>query len=110
MSSGNLLRTQDPQLFAWSPDCDPADYLLARYVVTSTQDGEGTALAMAMEQSAATTRIRGYVEPDMLAASTIRVRGVSAMPEGPRPELAPYQLATEVYAATAAVPARQWSI
>ena len=70
MSSGNMPRTQHPELFQWSDALDPADYLHARYRVGSIHDGEATALAMAMEQSAATTHIRGHVTPAMLQAST----------------------------------------
>ena len=73
MSSGNMPRTQHPELFQWSDALDPADYLHARYRVGSIHDGEATALALAMEQSAATTHIRGHVTPAMLQASTIRV-------------------------------------
>mgnify|MGYP006197933511 CR=1 FL=1 len=62
MSSGNLPRAQHPELFRWADDLDPADYVRARYVVDSVHDGEATAVGMAMEQSAATTAIRGYVE------------------------------------------------
>ena len=46
MSSGNLPRTQHPELFRWSPALDPAAYIHARYTVTSVHDGEATALAM----------------------------------------------------------------
>lgn len=96
MSSGNL-RAQHPELFRWSDDLDPAHYLIARYVVSSVHDGEATALAMAMEQSAATTQIRGYVEPAMLPDWTARVRKVEPLGQAPASEIAPYQLATEVY-------------
>ena len=73
MSSGNLPRTAHPELFRWSDGLDPARYVVARYVVTSCHDGEATATAMAMEQSAATTAIRGYVQPGMIEDWTIRV-------------------------------------
>ena len=66
MSSGNLPRTQHPELFRWSPALDPADYVQARYSVTSVHDGEATALGMAMEQSAGTVMIRGYVAPEQV--------------------------------------------
>ena len=50
MSSGNLPRTQHPELFRWSPALDPADYVQARYSVTSVHDGEATALGMGLAE------------------------------------------------------------
>lgn len=46
-------------LFHWSNALDPRDYVRATYVVTSLHDGEATAIALAMEQSAATIAIAG---------------------------------------------------
>jgi 2,3-diketo-5-methylthiopentyl-1-phosphate enolase len=96
MSSGNL-RAQHPELFRWNDGLDPARYLIAHFVVSSMQDGQATALAMAMEQSAATTQINGYVEPGMLTDWTARVRRVESMGRAPASDLSAYQLATEVY-------------
>ncbi|MBK6416548.1 RuBisCO large subunit C-terminal-like domain-containing protein [Thermomonas sp.] len=98
MSSGNLPRTQHPELFRWSPALDPADYVQARYSVTSVHDGEATALGMAMEQSAGTVMIRGYVAPEQVERWTIRVLAIEAQAEPPASGLQPYQLATDVYA------------
>lgn len=99
MSSGNLPRTAHPDLFRWSADLDPDAYVRARYRVGSLHDAEATAIGMAIEQSAATTAIAGHVQPSMLVDWTIRV--VSMHPLDP-PEreagVAPYHLATEVYA------------
>lgn len=99
MSSGNMPRAQHPALFLWAEGLDPADYVRANYRVTSTQDGEATAMAMAMEQSCATTAIAGHVQPGMLGDWTMRVLGVRPAGISPSSELQPYQLETEVYAA-----------
>lgn len=96
MSSGNL-RAQHPELFRWSSELDPSKYATVRYAVGSMHDGEATALAMAMEQSAATTQIRGHVEPTMLPGWTARVLRVEALSGKAAAEVFPYQLATEVY-------------
>ena len=98
MSSGNLPRTQHPELFRWSPSLDPADYIQARYTVTSVHDGEATALGMAMEQSAGTVMIRDYVLPEQLEHWTMRVLAIEAQPEPATSGLQSYQLATDVYA------------
>lgn len=99
MSSGNLPRTQHPELFLWADGLDPGHYVRASYRVTSIHDGEATAMAMAMEQSCATTAISGHVQPAMLGDWTIRVLRVREAGELPASELAPYLLETEVYAA-----------
>lgn len=98
MSSGNMPRTPHPDLFLWSDALDPSGYLRARYRVGSIHDGEATAMAMAMEQSAATTHIRGHVTPAMLQASTIRVASVHESAAQAATGLPPYFLDTEVYA------------
>ncbi|MEO7941752.1 MAG: hypothetical protein ABIR55_24250, partial [Burkholderiaceae bacterium] len=69
-------RAQHPALFLWADELDPTDYVRASYRVSSTQDGEATAMAMAMEQSCATTTIGGHVTPAMLGDWTIRVLDV----------------------------------
>lgn len=99
MSSGKMPRTQHPALFRWDTDLDPQGYVRAHYRVTSIHDGEATALAMAMEQSCATTAITGHVHPGMLGDWTIRVLGVRPAGTSPPSEVQPYQLETEVYAA-----------
>jgi ribulose 1,5-bisphosphate carboxylase large subunit-like protein len=99
MSSGNMPRAQHPALFLWTAGLDPAQYVRARYRVTSIHDGDATAMAMAMEQSCATTAIAGHVAPGMLGEWTIRVLDVRAAGSLPPSELQPYQLETEVYAA-----------
>jgi len=109
MSSGNLPRTAHPELFRWSDGLDPARYVVARYVVTSCHDGEATATAMAMEQSAATTAIRGYVQPGMIEDWTIRVLAIDADPSPAESEVPVSHLATEVYPEGAQAP-RSWSV
>lgn len=91
MSSGNMPRAQHPELFLWSDALDQADYAIARYRVASVHDGDATAMAMAMEQSAAITAIRGYVEPDaLMRASTVRVLSVDALDAPAISDIAPY--------------------
>lgn len=97
MSSGNMPSARHPGLFAWDAGLDPADYVRARYRVASLHDGAATAMAMAMEQSAATTEIAGHVQPQMLRDWTIRVLDVQPDDAGAA-AVAPYYLPTEVYA------------
>lgn len=73
MSTGILHLPGRPDLFHWSEALDPSNYVRATYVVTSLHDGDTTAIALAMEQSAATTAIAGYVRPKQLGAHTVRV-------------------------------------
>lgn len=111
MSSGNFLRSAHPHLFQWNDRCHRGDYLFARYRVTSGFDGPATAIAMAMEQSAATTYIRDHVTPEMLAEATIRVVGVAAVREAADAAVTPFHLATEVYHGQAPTQARQeWAV
>ncbi|RZA18093.1 MAG: hypothetical protein EOP93_12030 [Lysobacteraceae bacterium] len=98
MSSGSMPRARHPQLFRWSDALDPLDYVRARYRVSSRHDADSTAMAMAMEQSAATTMIDGYVEPDMLREWTLRVVDARPAEAAGISELQSYQLETEVYA------------
>ena len=73
MSSGKIPRTQHPELFHWTPGLQATDYIRATYRVASQYSGTATAMAMAIEQSAGTSMIPGYVEPGMLEHATIRV-------------------------------------
>ena len=100
MSSGNLTVSVHPEMYAWSADRDPADYLVATYRITAACEVEDAARGMAMEQSAATVSIAGFVAPDALRDWTIRTRSIrpSAVPvESCVPS---YSLATEVYSGT----------
>lgn len=97
MSSGNFLAPPEPAWFEWHSGLDQGDYIAARYTVASRLGGRETALGMAMEQSAATLRIAGHVEPAQLAAWTIRIRAIRPLPAAAPAEVAPYALHTEVY-------------
>ena len=97
MSSGNFLAPAEPAWFEWHAGLTHGDYVMARYRVGSSLAGRETALGMAMEQSAATTRIAGHVEPAQLAAWTIRIRAIRPLPAEAPAEVAPYSLHTEVY-------------
>lgn len=110
MSSGHLPHATHPELFRWADDLDPGQYLRASYRVSSVHDGEATAIAMAMEQSAATTRIAGYVNPAMLTDWTIRVVTFADAGTRPASEVDSYHLSTEVYADTRGRPPHDWLI
>ena len=97
MSSGNFLAPPEPEWFEWHSGLEDCDYIAARYRVASHLGGRDTALGMAMEQSAATLRIPGFVEPVQLAAWTIRIRAIRVLPAEAAQEVASYALHTEVY-------------
>lgn len=97
MSSGAFFPPQAPGLFAWDERCEPRDYVMACYRVGSVLPPWETAVGMAMEQSAATLHIDGYVVPEQLAPWTIRVRSCQTLPHPPAACVSPYRLATEVY-------------
>lgn len=98
MSSGLLVPPARPQTFLWEDHLNPEDYAFATYRVRAACGGEQAALGMAMEQSAATLAIRGYVTPDMLEEWTIRVRAVRPLSDSVLGDaVARYSLHTEVY-------------
>lgn len=97
MSSSGLNGPQDPWLYHWSDTLHSADYLFARYEVSSTRDGRSTAVAMAMEQSVGATRIQAYLSPDTLAPYCIRVKDVHELPGQGSNGVASYSLHTPVY-------------
>ncbi len=102
MSSGNLVPPNNPEAFMWSADQNPAEYIFATYWVTARCSGEEAALGMAMEQSAATLYIKGYVSSDMLESFTIRVRRADPIDADIiRATVPEYFLNTEVYGGTA---------
>ncbi len=99
MSSGNLAHSAHPELFKWSPELDPERYLFVSYRISSAFDVEDSARGMAMEQSAATVSIPGFVAPHSMGDWTIRVRSIHRAEPSPQGELSPYSLSTEVYPA-----------
>lgn len=99
MSSGNLIIPANSQPYLWHDDLDPAEFILARYRVSATCSGENAALGMAMEQSASTLSIRGYMEADMMKDWSIRIREVSEIHDHHGDAVVePFFLSTEVYA------------
>jgi len=91
MSSALRLLVDHPELFRWDDALDRAAYVEACYTVGSHLDGEATAVAMAMEQSAAITAIRGYVAPDaLMRESTVRVLSVQALDAPAASEVVPF--------------------
>ncbi|SMC24352.1 Ribulose 1,5-bisphosphate carboxylase, large subunit, or a RuBisCO-like protein [Andreprevotia lacus DSM 23236] len=109
MSSAGLLVARDPALYAWDDALREQDYLFACYEITTTVDGHAAALGMAMEQSAATSHIAGYVEPTMLLGYSIRVRMVRSLGQAV-PVVGSYQLDTPVYGAAAGAGAQRYQI
>ena len=109
MSTGILHLPERLDLFRWSEELDPHDYVRATYVVTSLHDADTTAVALAMEQSAATTAIAGYVEPDSLQAHTIRVCAVEPGGGDVGSEVTPFEFTVEG-AGIPAAGARNWRI
>ncbi len=110
MSSGHPTRCAHPELYAWSEDLDPEDYLLATYRISAACGAEEAARGMAMEQSAATVSIRGFVSPNPMRGWTIRVRSIRAAEPAPRAELPPYSLSTEVYPASEGPASEAWEV
>ncbi len=98
MSSGNLVKPKDASHFFWNDSLDPDQFASARYRVTSHFSGEDTAIGMAMEQSASTLDIAGFVTQDMLEHSTIRIKDVRELSETLTASGVPdFHLNTEVY-------------
>ncbi len=92
MSSSLRLIVDHPELFRWDESLDANAYVKAHYTVGSHLDGDATAVAMAMEQSAAITAIRGYVAPDaLMRESTVRVLSVQALDGPALSEVVPFE-------------------
>lgn len=99
MSSGAFILPTSAELFAWSDQADTTEFIFATYLVSSSFTAVETALGMAMEQSAATSYIKNYVSPDMMADWSIRVRRAELSQHPLKPhQVTPYFLSTEVYA------------
>lgn len=97
MSSGNLVGCTHPELFRWSADLDPGDYLRATYRISVVCEPEDAARGMAMEQSASTLQIRGYLEPESMRDWSIRVLDLRPAMVPSAGDLPTYTLSTEVY-------------
>ncbi len=97
MSSGRLDPAQQRALFCWQADLPAADYVFADYQLGLCGDGMAAAIGLAMEQSAACTRLDGYLDPGALARWSIRVVSLSPLTEASAPAVAAYHLPTEVY-------------
>ena len=105
MSSGNLVIPSNTAPFRWNDRLDPARFATATYRVTALCSGENAALGMAMEQSASTLSIPGYVTADMLGDWSIRIRSVTPVerdPGAPAEAVPPFFLNTEVYSVSGA--------
>lgn len=101
MSSAGLLHTQDPALYQWSSDLNPADYVFAQYEITAACLGEEAALGMAMEQSVGASRIHAYLQADnltqLMAQSCIRVVQVRPLAIAHHSPVPLYSLSTPIY-------------
>lgn len=109
MSSGNLSAGSHPGWFAWSADLDPGDYLRASYRIGAACAVEDAARGMAMEQSAATVSIAGFVDPAQMRDWTIRVVAIREAGQVPV-RLPAYTLSTEVYPQGAKDGGAAWDI
>jgi ribulose-bisphosphate carboxylase large chain len=97
MSSGCLDLNSHRSLFSWSDACDPESYVTITYEVETWLGEDETAIAMAMEQSAATVHIPGYLAPGGLEALVARVRAVTPLSSVPSADTQTFDLETEVY-------------
>lgn len=97
MSSGNLMQPSDPDLFRWHDRLDSSDYVFASYEVVAHCPSDKAAVGMAMEQSASTVAIAGYVTAQQVQDWTIRVVSVRDCAVQRVSGVLPYGLATEVY-------------
>ena len=110
MSSGNLVQGSHPEWFTWSGDLDPAEYLRASYRISAACAVEDAARGMAMEQSAATVSIAGFVDPARMRDWTIRVRAIQRCGTAVAVELPAYTLSTEVYPEVLEAGREAWDI
>ena len=101
MSSGNLVIPANTRPYVWSDELDKSEFIFATYRVTAICSGDQAALGMAMEQSVSTEVIKGYASSEILGDWTIRVCGVTTIPnETAQDVVPPYFLNTEVYSAS----------
>jgi len=75
-----ILSIKDKSLFLWNDSLKINDYIIANYYVETSLDPEFTAIAIAMEQSATTTLLKGFKKFN-LSASTARVISVKVRGE-----------------------------
>lgn len=99
MSSGQLRAPTCPELFRWQPTLPESEYVFVTYQVVVNGDPAAAALGMAMEQSAATVSLPGYLAPEQLAEWTIRVKSVTPCADIAATAIRPYRLPTDVYPA-----------
>lgn len=97
MSSAGLSTTQDPELYRWNKDLQPADFVFAHYQISAACSGEEAALGMAMEQSVGASRIHAYLHTETLAQSCIRVVHVRALELSHSSAVRLYHLSTPIY-------------
>jgi len=97
MSSGDFNLCEHQELFQWSTECCRDQYTRITYDVTSSRSPEETAVAMAMEQSASTVSIPGFVHPEMLLQWTARVVSIEERDGQDGEGAALFDLPTEVY-------------
>jgi len=91
-----IVAIEDKSLFIWQDSLKPEDYLIATYYVETCLDAEFTAVAIAMEQSATTTKLPGFKSFN-LSPFTARVISVEITGETKDTFLPFYRLKTGVY-------------
>jgi ribulose 1,5-bisphosphate carboxylase large subunit-like protein len=91
-----ILSIKDKSLFLWNDSLKINDYIIANYYVETSLDPEFTAIAIAMEQSATTTLLKGFKKFN-LSDSTARVISVKVRGESEEIILPQYRLKTAVY-------------
>ena len=91
-----IISIEDRELFLWSNSLNVEDYVIAMYYLETRLDPEFTAIAIAMEQSATTTKIAGTRKFN-LSPYTARVISVEIVGETDEEILPFYRLNTSVY-------------
>ncbi len=98
MSSGHLVIPNNSESFWWNENLDQSQYFVVTYRISTSLNPEIAAIGMAMEQSASTQYIQGYVEDSTLDDWTIRISSIIQLDDGLVHSVADqYFLQTEVY-------------
>ncbi len=91
-----IRQIKNKKLFIWDETLKIEDYILATYYIETSLDPEFSAIAIAMEQSATTTKISG-VKDFNLSPFTARVVSIEILGETEEIILPPYKLNTSIY-------------
>lgn len=91
-----IINIENKSLFLWRDSLKIDDYIIATYYIETSLDPEFSAIAIAMEQSATVTNLRGFNDFDIFG-STARVISVEVLGETEETILPKYRLKTPVY-------------